>query len=118
MKKVLILMTMVFVIPLLIEAAIANNIDDLKKLQPLTAGEQLHYDKVKNDVFELNKFITTRIYLRTVEDILGADWDTKDIVPYLPKFPKLNKNVVTEYTIDLVEQILLFNIMEYQTKAR
>ena len=116
MKKVLILLAMVFVVLVLMQAAIANDTDDLKKLQPLNAGEQLYYDKIKNNASELKKFIATRTYLRAVEDIIGEDWDTKDIVPYLTKLPKLNRNVVMDYTVDLVEEILLFNIMEYQGK--
>ena len=107
---------MVFVVLVLVQAVIANDTDDLKKLQPLNAGEQIYYDKVKNDASELNKFIATRTYLRAVEAIIGEDWDMKDIGPYLPKLPKLNKNVVMDYSIDLVEDILLFNIMEYQRK--
>jgi hypothetical protein len=118
MRKVLILLTMVFVVLVLMQTAIANDADDLKKLQPLTTGEQPYYDKVKNNVPELKKFIATRTYLRTVEDIIGEDWDTKDIEPYLPKLPKPNRNVVMDYTIDLVEDILLFNIMEHQRKNR
>jgi hypothetical protein len=118
MKKALILPAMVFVVLVLMQAALANDTDDLKKLQPLNAGEQLYYDKVKNNASELKKFIATRTYLRAVEDIIGEDWDTKDIVPYLTKLPKLNRNVVMDYTVDLVEEILLFNIMEYQEKKR
>jgi hypothetical protein len=118
MKKVLISLTMVLVVLFLMEPAIANDTDDLKRLQPLTAGEQQYYDKIKNNVPELKKFIATRTFLRTVEDIIGEDWDTKDLEPYLPKLPKLNRNVVMDYTIDLVEDILLFNIMEHQRKNR
>jgi hypothetical protein len=118
MKKVLILLTMAFAVLVLVQAAIANDADDLKKLQPLNAGEQIYYDKVKNNASELKKFIATRTYLRAVENIIGEDWDMKDIVPYLPKLPKPDKNVVMDYTLDLVEDILLFNIMEYQGKKR
>jgi hypothetical protein len=118
MKKVLILLTMAFAVLVLVQAAIANDADDLKKLQPLNAGEQIYYDKVKNNASELKKFIATRTYLRAVENIIGEDWDMKDIVPYLPKLPQPDKNVVMDYTLDLVEDILLFNIMEYQGKKR
>ena len=114
MKKVSILLTIAFAVLVLVQAAIANDTDDLKKLQPLNGGEQLYYDKIKNNAPELKKFIATRTYLRAVEYIMGEDWDTKDIGPYLPKLPKLNKNVVMDYTVDLVEDILLFNIMEHQ----
>ena len=116
MKKRLIPLTMVFVVLVLVQAVIANDTDDLKKLQPLNAGEQIYYDRVKNNAPEVKKFIATRTYLRIVENIIGEDWDMKDIGPYLPKLPKLNKNVVMDYSIDLVEDILLFNIMEYQRK--
>ncbi|MCJ7545821.1 MAG: hypothetical protein MUP30_03170 [Deltaproteobacteria bacterium] len=123
MKRALILLTMVFVVLVLGTMTIANDMDDLKKLQPLTADEQPLYEQVKNNAAELHKFIATRTYLRTVEKIIGPDWATKvlkedwevkDTKPYVAELPKLNKDVDMEYAVSLEEQQLIFKIMVHQ----
>ena len=114
MKKALILLTTVFVVLVLGTPAIAGDADDLKKLQPLTADEQPLYEQAKNDPSQLHDFIKTRTYLRAVENIMGAGWQTKDVTPYLSKFPKPSKNVnFFPYTVSLAEQSLLYKIFVY-----
>jgi hypothetical protein len=123
MKKALILPTIVFAVLVLGTMAMATDMDDLKKLQPLTADEQPLYNQVKNNAAELHKFIATRTYLRTVEKIMGPDWatkllkedwETKDTKPYVAQLPKLNKDVAMDYAVSLEEQQLLFKIMVHQ----
>jgi hypothetical protein len=123
MKKALMLSTMFFLVLILGTTTIASDMDDLKKLQPLTADEQPLYDQVKNNAAELHKFIATRTYLRTVEKIMGPDWaakvlkedwEAKDTKPYVAELPKLTKYVDMEYAVSLEEQQLLFKIMVHQ----
>jgi len=114
MKKALILLTLFFFLSVLIVVAIANDMEGLKKLQPLSEKEQAIYDEVKNDFTKLHEFIETRTYLRAVKNIMGPDWARKDIQPYLPKIKTLNKrifrDVFLEYTVDQDERLLLFKI--------
>jgi hypothetical protein len=57
---------MVFMLFVLIGGAIADDMDSLRKLQPLTKDEQAMYDKAKNNPFELHDFIATREFMRIV----------------------------------------------------
>ncbi|MGD0279642.1 MAG: hypothetical protein ABSC11_10080 [Smithella sp.] len=96
-----------FLIPVL-----ANDADDLRKLQPLSSPEQSKFEKVKNDTHELHKFIATRTYLRLIKPMVEGT-DPKKIDGC--KLPKMPDNVSAAYVVSDREFDIIWRIMMDQT---
>jgi len=68
--------------------AVADDAADLQKLQPLSPEERTMYEKVKDSAPELHKFIITRMYVRTVRQVIQVDassiFQEHDIDKFLP----------------------------------
>jgi hypothetical protein len=101
----------------------ADDTADLQKLQPLSSLEQSMYEKVKNDATELHRFIVTRMYVRTVkqviknnnlkEDVLSkfneTDWD---------KLPPIPEGFIGTYCDSFSQGIDLMNLQFYQDNKK
>jgi hypothetical protein len=96
MKKIFVLVTIICVLLAFGTAANANDKDALKKLQPLTQGEQDIYNKAKSNAKELHKFIQARTFIRALANMVGPElWNEKviDFQPYIPEIKKLHKEI-------------------------
>jgi hypothetical protein len=107
MKKAITFLTVVFVLFVLIRGAIADDMDSLQKLQPLTKDEQAMYDKAKNNPFELHDFIATREYMRIVMPLFehkNSNFQCGQACP------DISNNILYMYC-SLPEQLILAKIM-------
>ncbi|MCX5796357.1 MAG: hypothetical protein NTY77_12765 [Elusimicrobia bacterium] len=88
----------------------ADDAQDLRKLQPLTAQEQALYANAKSAPDSLRQFIATRKYVRMVKPLV------KDPANFNGKgMPPMPKTVSVTYVVDDQEWDMLWNIMLAQS---
>ena len=96
----------------------ANDTADLQKLQPLSPSEQSMYEQVKNNAPELHKFIATRMYVRTLKQVIKFDDTGFFLEPDINKFPSMPEDFDFNYCDSLRQGMQLFNIKNYQDSKK
>jgi hypothetical protein len=98
--------------------ACADDAADLQKLQPLTPEEQSQYEEIKSNTPALRKFIVTRMYMRTVQQIIkdnnmNADLSKLERADF-DKFPPVPDDATIAYCISDKEKQILMDLRVYK----
>ena len=97
----------------------ADDAADLEKLQPLGPSEQPMYEKVKDNPPELHKFIATRMYVRTLKQVIQVDRTSSVFQePDIEKFPPVPADLDANYCDSLAQGMQLLNLRLFQESKR